>query len=574
MVGVEVGQHEQRAPAARRAGAGSRPSPPGRGRRPPPRGVPAGAQGQAVALADVAGDQHPAARGPAGSRQRHQQRADHHRPEGQRATNRRARTRPGEQAADGTDHAEHADAERTRGPADRSHRQVAPFSATAMIHAAHQAAGSATHSPERAGQQPHEPAAESEHGGRTDRRRGEQVGHHGHQGHLAGDRRNQRRARDLRRQRHRDGLGHPARQPARHPVAPARREPEDARRRQRREGEAGRDRQPRVDQQQEQHRGAQRPRAAPTPVGAHAEQGHGAHHRGAQHAGLGSGEQHEPEHPEHAHHDESSGPDAHPAGQQEQGPTTSVRLVPETASRWVRPEVRNVLGQLAPASARRHRRRAPGTSARGPSGRWATAARIESRSRSAPRSSDPGPAQHLRRPARAEHAGQVAGAGQLQPPAHAQGEPSSRSAQRSSAMTSTGARTRCRDARDRRRPRCGPRKTTYGSKRPRRSTGSEVTTSRASTEADWRASASTAVACTASARSSADAATPHPATATSSRLSTRDRAGGDVRCRAQGERQGRDQDPGRSAEGGHGREPRDAGQDRRPEVDPSGSVTT
>ena len=142
---------------------------------------------------------------------------------------------------------------------------------------------------------------------------------HRHQRDLARDRRDQRRAGELGRQRHRDRLGHPPRQPARQPVAPARREPEDARRGQRREREPGRDRQPRVDQQQEQHRGPERPRTAPAAVGAHADQGHGAHHRGAQHAGLGPGEQHEPEDPEHTDHEQSPGPDAHPAGQQQQG---------------------------------------------------------------------------------------------------------------------------------------------------------------------------------------------------------------------------------------------------------------
>ncbi len=59
-------------------------------------------------------------------------------------------------------------------------------------------------------------------------------------------------------------------------------------------------------------------------------------------------------------------------------PTTRVRLVPETASRWVSPEVRKASVSSSGIRASSPSTRA-GTSVRGPSGRGATAARIESR---------------------------------------------------------------------------------------------------------------------------------------------------------------------------------------------------
>ena len=72
-----------------------------------------------------------------------------------------------------------------------------------------------------------------------------------------------------------------------------------------------------------------------------------------------------------------------------------------------------------------------------------------------------------------------------------------------------------------------------------------------------RASATTGVACTASARSSAEQATPHPATIQASRLSTSPpRRRRWTTCSTASD-QGDGQHPGRSPEGRQGREPRD-----------------
>ena len=191
-------------------------------------------------------------------------------------------------------------------------------------------------------------------------------------------------------------------------------------------------------------------------------------------------------------------------------PTTRVKFVPDTASRWVRPEVRKSSFRssgIAPSSPSTR----AGTSARGPGGCPATASRIEVRRWSADRRNGPGFStttggpRGLSTPARS-----LVRAGCSRPLVRSR-DPSSSRRQLTSAITSTGTRTRCR---------CPPpitvcvraRKMTKSSNRPGRRTGSDVTTISASTDARSPASAATALSCTASARSRAAAPTPAPAT--------------------------------------------------------------
>ena len=217
------------------------------------------------------------------------------------------------------------------------------------------------------------------------------------------------------------------------------REPEDARGGQRREREPGR----RASHGSAAAAGAPRP-PGPGPRGAPVvpmpEQRDRAHRRRPEHARLGPRQQHEPDHAEHAHDDQAAR-HARPTqrASSSRKPTTSVRLVPETASRWVSPAVRksstSVLGQpgVVPVDQGRHQGRA----ALGGCRATAVADRGPQRVRAAQQR--PGPAAHDRRAAGAQHAGEVAGAGRLQPPRTSQRRPElARRHQRSSAMTSTG----------------------------------------------------------------------------------------------------------------------------------------
>ena len=121
-------------------------------------------------------------------------------------------------------------------------------------------------------------------------------------------------------------------------------------------------------------------------------------------------------------------------------PTTSVRLVPETASRWVRPVVRKSAARSS-VDARRRRRRpgpAPAPAARPGGGR--PRRRSERRTASAPRHQAPGPARRSRRAAR----GAARPPGRRPGPARAARRRAPRSPSRtpdqpSSARTSTGA---------------------------------------------------------------------------------------------------------------------------------------
>ena len=101
-------------------------------------------------------------------------------------------------------------------------------------------------------------------------------------------------------------------------VAPRWPQHEDRPGRERRQHEAGRARQPRVDQHQHQHRDAQRPQPAPAVTGRQARERDQAHRGRPQHARVGPGEEHEPDRTEHAHGAEHPAADAERAGDAEE----------------------------------------------------------------------------------------------------------------------------------------------------------------------------------------------------------------------------------------------------------------
>ena len=145
------------------------------------------------------------------------------------------------------------------------------------------------------------PATRPTHRGRADRRRDQHVGGHRDHRDPAGQRRDDRGARELGGERDGHGLGRPTRQPPLQGVAPRRPEHQDRAGGQRREHEAGRARQPRVDQDQDEHRDAQRAQPASPPTGGQARQRDQAHRGRPQHARVGPGQHHEADRAEHAH---------------------------------------------------------------------------------------------------------------------------------------------------------------------------------------------------------------------------------------------------------------------------------
>ena len=344
---------------------------PGRGRRrrrrPQPR---AGAQHQRVALADVAGDQHPAARRPARASAAATTATTSEQQAAGRARwpRRRSSDRPSDREHAATSDRQHGQRPGRRSPSrPRRRAGAAPRSATSDD----PGDAPARERAERAGPtgsqtRPDQPAGQPEHRRRPDRGRDDQVGGDRDQADLAGDRRPQRRARQLGRHRHRDRLGHPARQPAR----PARRarpgassrmpavastesaKPDRARpARDRRSSSATT-----ADAERRGRRAAGRRRPCPSsatvPIA-------------AARTTLGSvrASSTKPTMPSRADDVEPAAPDAAPAGQRPAGsPTTRVRLVPETASRWVRPVVRKssassgVEPRVVAVDQRRHQR--------------------------------------------------------------------------------------------------------------------------------------------------------------------------------------------------------------------------
>ena len=131
-------------------------------------------------------------------------------------------------------------------------------------------------------------------------------------------RRHQRRAGQLRRRRHRDGLREPPWQPPGHRVPPRRRDEQDPRGRQHRQREARRGRQPGIDEQQPDDGRAETAYAAVPATPSQADQRDGAHRGRSQHAGLGASQQHEADDPGRADDAEPPATDADPAGHDEQ----------------------------------------------------------------------------------------------------------------------------------------------------------------------------------------------------------------------------------------------------------------
>ena len=297
MVGVEVREHDERnalhtepaqAPVHRRR-VRTRVHHHGR--------PPAGVEHQTVALAHVAGDHHPALRRPSRGRQREQQRTDHHPAQAQRGDP------PGQQRAEEqgqrcADQRQGRDADRTGGPVERCHRQVRSPHGHGDDPPGAPRCGRGDDPTDRLGDQSHHTAGQPEDGRRSDGRGGQQVGADRDQADLTRDRCDERRAGDLGSQRHRHRLGHPAREPSHQPVPPPGRQPQDPGSGQHREGEAHRQCQPGVEEQQQEHRGAERPGAAATTVVAHPDQPDRTHGGRPDHAGLGTRKEHEADHPQ------------------------------------------------------------------------------------------------------------------------------------------------------------------------------------------------------------------------------------------------------------------------------------
>ena len=109
--------------------------------------------------------------------------------------------------------------------------------------------------------------------------------------------------------------------------------------------------------------------AAVAAVGAHPDQGDRAHRGRPQHARLGAREQHEPGDPQRRPPRSSHRPRTRSQrATTSANPTTRVRLVPETASRWVSPVVRKSSASAGSSPASSPSTRA-GTSARRSGGR-------------------------------------------------------------------------------------------------------------------------------------------------------------------------------------------------------------
>ncbi len=308
VVGVEVREHHQRHPSyAQPPQAPVDQGRVGTGVDHHRRAV-TGVEHQPVALTHVAGHQHPPAWRPPRRRQRHQHQhqqqdrgADRPAPSGQQ--------RPEHQRQPAADQGQHQQRHRTGRPAHRCRRQRRRPVRDRDHPVGAPGGRGADRPPERHPDRGQQATAETEHGRRGHRRRGEQVGHDRDQAHLARDRGHHRRARELRRQRDGQCLGRPPGQPPAQRVTPARRQEHDPRRRQHRQREPDLPGQPRVEQHQHQHREPERAWPALPTVAAHADQRHGAHHRRPQHARLRAGQQHEPDHPQGTDHDQPAGPD-------------------------------------------------------------------------------------------------------------------------------------------------------------------------------------------------------------------------------------------------------------------------
>ena len=266
------------------------------------------------------------------------------------------------------------------GPVPQSMAAVgtaAPQRATVMIHPADHAAGAPTTTPSGAHTSPSSPPPRPRTVAGCDGRCGQQVGADRDEADLAGQRGDHGRAGDLGGQRDRDRLGHPPRRPAAQGVAPRRREQQDARRGEHGQREAGRHRQPRPDEEQPQHgdaraRGSRgsgrcapsrRARRCPSPrrVRRWARRARSARSRRCRRRPSTCSPR-------------PRTPAQRPSTSRK--PTTRVRLVPLTASRWVSPVVRKSSarsGSRPPSSPTT----SAGTSSRASASRPATAARTD-----------------------------------------------------------------------------------------------------------------------------------------------------------------------------------------------------
>ncbi len=318
VVGVEVGEHQDR------DGADAEPAQAGVDRGRVRTGVdhggavPGDAEHQGVTLTDVAGDHHPSRGRPAGRRERDQDQDAEARGKSQGDEG------PGEHPAedDGGPEAEQGqgcDPHAPRRPRERRHREPRRPLRDGDDAVGRPPGRCGDDTTERNRDEGHRPAEQSEHGGWCDERGRHQVGSHGDEAHLAGDRGDDRRARHLRRQRYCDRLGGDRREPGRQRAPPRRAEQQDARRRDDREGEPDGPGEPGVDEHQDQHPGAECPQAATRSGTSESEQADHAHRRCPQHAGLRAREQHEPGDGQDADHHQAVGAHSDPAGEEEQG---------------------------------------------------------------------------------------------------------------------------------------------------------------------------------------------------------------------------------------------------------------
>ena len=191
-----------------------------------------------------------------------------------------------------------------------------------------------------------QPAGQSQDRGRTDRGRRRQVGDHGHDADLARDRGDQRGAGQLGGRRDRDRLGEPPGQPPLQGVTPSGREQQDAGGRGHRQREADAHGQQRVEQEQRHHGGAQRTGTATPAVGAHREEGDGPHRGGTHDAGLGAGQEHEPDDAQRTDEVHPPAADPAPARQDQQEPDDQGEVGPRHREQVGQPGLAEVVGEV------------------------------------------------------------------------------------------------------------------------------------------------------------------------------------------------------------------------------------
>ncbi len=369
MVGVEVGENQQRhlgdlqplEAALEQVGVGADVH--------DDAGAGSGPKHERVALTDVAHRHHPGIARPAPFRD--QPRHPDHRDDEQRQHHEhrrsalREQTRPDHREPD-AEKRQHGKPQHAGAPTDGRQRHVRTR-ARDCGDPAHAPAGSgAEHRTQWRQHQANESGGQAEHSGRADDRRHQQVRQHRDQAHLAGQRRDDGGAGQLGCGGDRDRLGQPARHPPCHRVAPGWRQQHDAGGGQHRQGEPGRGRQARLDQQQDHGRDTQPAQRPLLPVAAERDHPDRAHGSRAQHARLGAREQHEADDP--GSRDEHEPATAHPAParQHEQEPDDQREVGAAHSSQMSQTGDAEVLlqsgveGRVIPVDQRRHQRRLVG----------------------------------------------------------------------------------------------------------------------------------------------------------------------------------------------------------------------